>query len=151
MADLELKTRWLCTMHGTIPEAKMPLDNLMVFNVETAWIESPRFNAKLIGPGGDWIRLQPNGNWKLDVRLLFEADDGSAVHCFYNGVLRMDQGLAERLESGDEIDGNDMYFRATPYFETQSDKYAWLNDIATIGSMRSFGGGRVVYDIFEVL
>jgi hypothetical protein len=82
---------------------------------------------------------------------LFEADDGSAVHCFYNGVLRMDQGLAERLESGDEIDGNDMYFRATPYFETQSDKYAWLNDIATIGSMRSFGGGRVVYDIFEVL
>ncbi|MEC7210321.1 MAG: DUF3237 family protein, partial [Pseudomonadota bacterium] len=90
MEDLNLETKWLCTMRGAIPEPNMALENLMVFNVDDAWIESPRFNAKLVGPGGDWIRLQPNGNWKLDVRLLFHGDDGSAIHCFYNGVLRME-------------------------------------------------------------
>ena len=86
-------------------------------------------------PGGDWIRLQPNGNWKLDPAL-FHGDDGSAIHCFYNGVLRMEPHIAEGDGKGEEIDGNDMYFRATPYFETQSEKYAWLNDIVTVGRMR---------------
>jgi hypothetical protein len=82
---------------------------------------------------------------------LFHGDDGSAIHCFYNGVLRMEPHIAEAMEKGEEIDGNDMYFRATPYFETQSEKYGWLNDIVTVGRMRKFGGGTAVYDIFEVL
>ena len=55
MEDLKLETKWLCTMRGAIPEPNMALENLMVFNVDDAWIESPRFNAKLVGPGGDWI------------------------------------------------------------------------------------------------
>ncbi len=151
MEDQKLEVKWLCTMRGKIPEPAMALENLMIFNVEEAWIESPRLNAKIKGPAGDWIRLLPNGNWRLDVRLLFEGDDGSAIHCFYNGVLRMTPEVAGWLESGEEIDGDKMYFRATPYFETQSEKYAWLNDIATVGKMRSFGGGNVVYDLFEVL
>ena len=129
----------------------MALENLMIFNVDEASIEGPRIKAKVKGPSGDWIRLQPNGNWKLDVRLMFEGDDGSAIYCFYNGVLKMTDEIAEKLAAGEEIDGKDMYFRATPYFETQSEKYGWLNDICTVGKMRSFGGGKVVYDIFEVL
>ena len=52
MEDLNLETKWLCTMRGAIPEPNMALENLMVFNVDDAWIESPRFNAKLVGPGG---------------------------------------------------------------------------------------------------
>lgn len=151
MEDLTLETRWLFTMRGDIPEPNMALENLMIFNVDQASIEGPRIKAVVKGPSGDWIRLQPNGNWKLDVRLMFEGDDGSAIHCYYNGVLKMTEAIAAKLESGEEIDGKDMYFRATPYFETQSEKYAWLNDICTVGKMRSFGGGKVVYDIFEVL
>ena len=45
MEDLNLETKWLCTMRGAIPEPNMALENLMVFNVDDAWIESPRFAA----------------------------------------------------------------------------------------------------------
>ena len=29
--------------------------------------------------------------------------------------------------------------------------YVWLNDIVCVEKMRGFGGGEVVYDLFEVL
>lgn len=151
MSEPKLETRWLMKLQGTIPQPVVVSPSLMVFNVLDAKIESPRLNAKILSPSGDWVQVQNNGNWKLDVRLLMEADDGSPIYVHYNGVLRMDPGLGERLASGEEIPGDQIYFRSAPYFQTPSQKYGWLNSILAIGKIRSFGGGNVVYDIFEVL
>ena len=146
-----LETRWLMSLRGSVPAPVMVSPTLMVFNVDDASIDSPRLKARLKAPSGDWIRIQPNGNWKLDVRLLMETDDGVPIFVHYNGVFRMSPQLGERLASGETIPGSEMYFRSAPYFETGSEKYAWLNDILAIGKIRSFGGGSVVYDVFEVL
>ncbi len=151
MSEPTLETRWLMSLRGTIPQPAVFSSGLMIFNVLEAHIDSPRLKATLQGPSGDWVRVQQNGNWKLDVRLLMETDDGEHIFTYYNGLLRMDPGLNERIASGEEIPGEEIYFRSTPYFETSSEKYAWLNDIVTIGKIKSFGGGNVVYDIFEVL
>ena len=151
MSEAKLETRWLMSLHGSIPVPAIVSPTLVVFNVDDARIESPRIKATMKSPSGDWIRIQPNGNWKLDVRLLMETDDGAPLYIHYNGVFKMSPELGQRLASGEAIPGSDMYFRSAPYFETASTKYAWLNDILAIGKMRSFGGGSVVYDVFEVL
>lgn len=151
MADPKLETRWLMRLRGAIEAPVVVGDSLMVFNVREASIESPRITATLAHPSGDWVRVQPNGNWKLDVRLLMIADDGMPIYSHYNGVLRMDPGLNERIAAGESIPGADLYFRSAPYFETASEKYGWLNDILAIGRIASFGGGEVLYDVFEVL
>ncbi|MGQ0621730.1 MAG: DUF3237 domain-containing protein [Panacagrimonas sp.] len=146
-----LETRWLMSLRGSIPEPALVSPTLMVFNVLEASMDSPRIQARLVGPSGDWVRIQPNGNWKLDVRLLMIGDDGEPIFCNYTGLLRMQPGLMERIASGESIPGSELYFRSTPYFETASKKYAWLNDIVTVARIASFGGGKVVYDVFEVL
>ncbi|HTK64535.1 MAG TPA: DUF3237 domain-containing protein [Pseudonocardia sp.] len=151
MPDPVLETRWLASLQGSIPQPAMVSETLMVFNVLDGKIEGPRLNATLRSPSGDWARIQPGGNWRLDVRLLLETDDGVPIFMHYNGVLRMAPGLGERIAAGEEIPGSEMYFRSSPYFETSSERYSWLNDILVIGAMRSFGGGNVVYDLFEVL
>lgn len=151
MSEPTLETRWLATLRGSIPQPVAAQDNLMIFNVLDAHLESPRIKARATGPSGDWVRVEPNGNWLLDVRLMMETDDGHAIYAFYNGVLRMTPELGKRLASGDEIPGDEMYFRSAPYFRTTSEKYGWLNDILAIGKMTRFGGGKVVYDLFEVL
>lgn len=151
MSEPRLDTRWLMSLRGSIPAPVMVSPTLMVFNVDDASIESPRIKARLRNPSGDWVRIQPNGNWKLDVRLLMETDDGVPIFVHYNGVFRVDAKLNQRLASGESIPGSEMYFRSAPYFETSSEKYGWLNDILAIGKMRSFGGGQVIYDVFEVL
>lgn len=151
MSEPVLESRWLMTLRGSIPAPIVITPKLYVFNVLEASIESPRIKAKVVNPSGDWVRIQENGNWKLDVRLVFTTDDGEAIYCHYNGVLRMDEGLGQRLGSGEAIPGNELYFRSAPYFETASKKYGWLNDILAVGKMARFGGGQVVYDVFEVL
>lgn len=151
MSEPKLETRWLGTMRGTIPQPAVISPSLMVFNVLEASIDSPRLKATLRGPSGDWVRIQPNGNWKLDVRLLMVTDDNVPIYIQYSGVLRMQQGLMERIGSGEEIPGEQLYFRSAPYFEAPEGKYGWLNDILVLGRIRSFGGGNVVYDLFEVL
>ena len=151
MSAPTLETRWLMTLEGRIPQPVVISPSLMIFNVLDASIESPRIKAKILSPSGDWVQVRENGDWKLDVRLLMEADDGAPIYAQYNGVLRMDPVLARRLADGEEIPGSELYFRSAPFFQTPSAKYAWLTGILAIGKMRSFGGGRVVYDIFEVL
>lgn len=151
MSEPKLETRWLATMRGSIPQPAVISPNLMIFNVLEASIDGPRLKATLRGPSGDWVRIQPNGNWKLDVRLLMETDDGVPIYVHYNGVFRNQPGLMERLGTGEAISGDEMYFRSAPYFEAPEGKYGWLNDILVIGRIRTFGGGTVLYDLFEVL
>jgi hypothetical protein len=52
-------------------------------------------------------------------------------------------GISVTKESG-------RYLRGTPYFETASDTYAWLNTIIAVGVAKPFSGG-IGYDIFEIL
>lgn len=151
MSEPTIETKWLGSLQGSIPEPVAVQDNLLIFNVLDAKLEGPRIKAKATGPSGDWVRVEPNGNWLLDVRLMMETDDGHPIYVFYNGVLRMTPELGERFASGEEIPGDQMYFRSAPYFRTNSEKYGWLNDIVGIGKMTSFGGGNVLYDLFEVL
>lgn len=151
MTVAPLASAFLMSMEGDIAPPIPATPTLLVFNVLAATLEGPRIRGKVVAPSGDWIRVQPNGNWRLDVRLTIETHDGAIVYCQYTGLLRMDPGLAERIQSGEAIDGSDMYFRSTPYFETASPTYAWMNDIVCVGRMRSFGAGRAQYDVFQLL
>ena len=151
MATPVLNTRWLATLRGTISEPTPIGGNMLVFNVDEAELEGPKISAVVVPPSGDWIRVMTNGNWKLDVRLMFETTDGAHILCTYTGTLKADAGVSERIANGESIPGTEMYFRSTPYFETSDSRYEWLNDIVCVGSMREFGAGEAVYDIFEVL
>ena len=151
MTEPRLETRWLATLRGQIADPKPIGDGLLIFNVNGAELSGPRVSGKVIQPSGDWIRIQQNGNWKLDVRLLFETDSGDHIYCYYTGTLKGSVELSRRIAEGERIPGDEMYFRSTPYFETSAANYLWLNDIVCVGTMREFGGGEAVYDLFEVL
>ena len=40
----------------------------------------------------------------------------------------------DRLYRGEVVDSSAYYFRTTPYFETSSEKYDWMNRICSIAS-----------------
>lgn len=151
MSNPTLETRWMMTLRGKISEPTPAGANLLVFNVEEASMEGPNIKATLAKPSGDWIRVQPNGDWKLDVRLLMLTDDNQAIYSHYSGVVVWTPELQEKVAAGKQIAGDEIYFRSAPYFETSSEKYAWLNRTLAIGKLNKFGGGEVVYDLFEVL
>ena len=151
MSEPVLKSQWLMNLDISFDPPSVATPNRVIINVTSGRAEGPRFGADIIAPSGDWVRLQEDGNWKIDARLAFRTDDGESVFCYYSGVVVMDDDLNKRFGSGEVISGTETYLTSAPNFETSSEKYAWLNDIVCIGRASTFGGGRLVYDIFEIL
>jgi hypothetical protein len=56
----------------------------------------------------------------------------------------------DRLARGENVNPSEYYFRITPYFETSSEKYGWLNRVVTVGYGARMAGGAL-YQVFEIL
>jgi hypothetical protein len=56
----------------------------------------------------------------------------------------------DRLYQGEIVDPGAYYFRTTPYFETSSEKYSWMNRICSIASGSLSANARTL-DVFQVL
>ena len=152
MAIATPELEYLTTLQGSISlEEAAKINNSLIFEVKNASFEGPSVSGKIVAPAGDWIEILPNGTWKLDVKMNAKLDDGSQAYFYYSGRVCMTDELMARVAAGEELTGEDIYFRSAPYVETNSEKYAWLNDIVCVGKLRSFHNGCVLYDIFKVL
>ncbi len=98
----------------------------------------------------DWIMVRADGSVQLDVRLTLETDDGALIYMTYRGVRNSTPEVAERLARGDSVDPGEYYFRTSPFFETSSEKYAWINNIVAVGVGERLAAG-VKYRVFEIL
>jgi hypothetical protein len=58
--------------------------------------------------------------------------------------------VIERLNKGETVDPSLYYFRSTPYFETGSEKYAWLNGICAVATGARLSSGPT-YHVFQVM
>jgi hypothetical protein len=93
-----------------------------------------RLNAAIVEPGGDWAIPSTDGTvMLLDVRQTLRTDDGALVYVTYQG--RCDRGRGT--------------YTVAPTFETDDERYAWLNVVQAIGQGRT-EGDDIVYDMFEV-
>ena len=64
-----------------------------------------------------------------------------------SGLMRLQLGFPDTFHF---VDPNQYYFRTTPWFETASDKYRFLNRIVCVGTGRRDPAGPV-YEVFQIL
>ena len=101
-------------------------------------------------PGGDWLLLRRDGILMLDVRLTLKTDDNHLIYMSYRGMRHGPAWVMEQLAKGEKVDPSQYYFRSTPYFETASEKYRFLNRIVCVGTGRRDAAGPV-YEVFQIL
>lgn len=111
----------------------------------------PRFNARAVAGGGDWILVGSDGYGRIDVRLQFETDDGAHVYLQYFGLLEFNEKVANALGSGVATTFEDQYFRTTPRAETGDPRYAWMNQSVFIARGRIREGLGVEYDVYRAV
>jgi len=75
------------------------------------------------------------------MRITLETNDNCHIYMHWKGM---------RPAPGEKVDPEHFYFRATPYFETNSEKYDWLNRICSIAT-GSVSDDKRFLDVFEVL
>ena len=151
----ELKSRHLLTITMQLPPTlelgNTPAGNRRIFTVSGGEFSGNRLRGEVLGPASsDLLLVRGDGSSQLDVRLILRTDDGALILMTYRGVRHASPEVNARIARGEQVASSDYYLRTTPFFETSSSKYAWLNKIVSVGLGERQPDG-VKYDIFEVL
>ncbi|MGR4864443.1 DUF3237 domain-containing protein [Caulobacter sp. LARHSG274] len=138
-------------LHPMIELGQTPAGGRRIFPVSGGAFEGERLKGD-VSPliGSDLLLMRADGAFQQDVRLLLVTDDDAHILMTYRGVRRASAEIDQRLARGEIVDPSEYYLRTTPYFETASERYGWLNGIVAVAQ-----GGRVPsgvhYEVHEIL
>ncbi|MFN6540753.1 MAG: DUF3237 domain-containing protein [Nostoc sp. EkiNYC01] len=127
-----------------------PYGTRLIFNIGGGTFEGARLRGKVLPGGGDWILVDGEGVWHMDVRLLLETEDGARIYVQYYGVVVMNEKIGTALASGGVTKYGDTYFMTQPRFETGDARYGWLNRVVAVGEGR-LESGVVEYRVCELV
>jgi len=100
--------------------------------------------------GGAWTVVRRDDVLDIEVRLLLETSDKHQIYMHWKALRDVPKDVADHLRRGEVVDPSSYYFRATPYFETNSERYGWMNRICAIASGSLATNARTL-DVFQVL
>ena len=112
--------------------------------------EGEKLRGKILSGGSDWQSLRADGTTTINVRLVMETDDGALIGMTYLGMRHGPKEVLDRIGRGEKVSPTEYYMRVTPYFETASEKYGWLNRIVSVAYGHRMAGGAI-YHVFQVL
>src|SRR5215207_6993012 len=69
-------------------------------------VKGERLAGDLIGGGGDWPLIGPDGLARVDVRLQLRTDDGAAIYITYVGVLELNEAVQQPMAGQDPARGD---------------------------------------------
>ena len=150
-----IKTTYLMTLYAPLEPPQRISSELLIYNVKPGgWVRGPHIHGEIVNPSADWLRRMTNGTQRLDVRVSILADDGSYILVQYGGRIVTPEQKHQKNPPQEFawMDGD--YFFTAPLFETDSAKYAWLNDLTCIGRRVDASDDEnncfVTYEIFAL-
>ena len=149
--ELELEFTFEATLASpTLALGPGPYGTRAIVSVQGGWVKGDRISGTLVGAGGDWVLIGPDGFGRLDVRAQIQTDDGAVLYLSYPGILEMNAKVGAALAGASQgTDFADHYFRTTPRLESGDPRYAWVNQTIFVGRGR-MGPGSVVYEVYRV-
>lgn len=149
----EIKTEFLFTIAFEVQALDLgdtPCGSRRIIRSGTGSFEGPKLNGTVLPGAGGWSLLRSDDVLEIDMRLTLETDDQQRIYMAWKGFRHGPKGVIDRLNRGEIVDPASYYFRITPYFETSSGKYGWMNRICSIATGSRKGSTRA-FDVFQVL
>jgi hypothetical protein len=126
-----------------------PFGTQLTMHVVGGRFEGERLSGDVLPGGGDWLTVDAENTWHVDVRAILAITGGPHVRVSYTGRIVLPEGGMERLLVGEELAAEELYFRTAPTFTTEAGDFGWLNKIQALG-VGSMSATAVRYDVFEV-
>lgn len=157
-----IASRFLCEVRIVLAD-DAPLDlggspwrRRRVSDIAGGRFEGPRLSGAVRPSGADWseggVAADGGAATLLDVRSLWQTDDGALIYVSYAGRLVVPEAVMARFRNPavvESVAADEYYFRILPTFETGSERYAWLNELVAVGVGRRTADG-VSYRIHQV-
>jgi len=114
-------------------------------------LEGERLEGRVLGGGGEWFLVGPDGFGRIDVRIQFETVDGAHIYVQYVGLLELNEAVQAFITGQrEETEFGDQYFRIAPRLETGDPRYAWVNQTLFVAEGRGYPGYGVEYRVYRV-
>ena len=126
-----------------------PLGRRRIIEITGGAFAGARLSGKVLPGGADWQLVRADGVAYLDTRYTLETEDGALIYVQNRGYRHGPAEVIERLARGEAVDPASYYFRTSPWFETSTPKYGWLNRTIFVGAGARLAD-RVVLEVFEV-
>jgi hypothetical protein len=149
----EINTRFLFTLALEIQVSSLgdtPYGRRRMFHFDGGSFDGPKLKGKVLPGGGGWSLIRRDDVMEVDARLILETNDNHQIYAAWKGLRHGPKEVMDRLYQGEIVDPGAYYFRTTPYFETSSEKYSWMNRICSIASGSLSANARTL-DVFQVL
>jgi len=97
-------------------------------------VNGPKFKGKVVPGGADWQYVRSDGVLEVLAKYTLQSDDGVLISVDNRGMRHASAAVMERLTKGENVPGNEYYFRTSATFEAPlGSKYEWLNRAVFIG------------------
>ncbi len=149
-----LNSEYLFTIRVTVDAlhdvGAVPLGTRHLDMLGSGTFEGPKLKGEVLPGGIDQKIFRTDGAMNPNVRMVLRTDDDALIYMHYTGVRYGTPEVMDRIAHGETVDPSEYYLRNTPYFETSSDKYDWLNRIVSVGVGRRMPD-HAAYDVFQIL
>lgn len=132
-----------------VPVGAGPIGVRMYYGITGGEVVGERLRGKVLGGGGEWALIGPDGFLRVDVRAQIETHDGAFIYAQYFGLLEMNAAVQHATQTGAGTAYEDQYFYTNPRMETGDPRYAWVNTTFFIGEGRLIPGLGVEYRIWR--
>ncbi|MBR0653460.1 DUF3237 domain-containing protein [Plastoroseomonas arctica] len=122
---------------------------LRVIAITGGNFEGPQLNGTVLPIGADWLRVEPDGTARIDVRITLREASGALIQVNYAGIRTGQRDVLARLAGGEAVSPDEYYFRATMRFETAAPQLLWLNRTLAIATGQRPPSGPC-YDVYAV-
>jgi hypothetical protein len=136
-------------MSEMINVGELPLGGRRIVPVNGGSFRGSKLNGEVL-PGADWVLVEPDGSFRIDVRLTLKTDELQFIYMQYNDFFHASREVLARYYRGEPLAEHEYYLRNRASFETSAPQYRWLNHIISVGKGRQTLNG-VAYHLYHVL
>ena len=86
----------------------------------------PLMRGTVVPGGADWQVLRHDGVAELEARYTLRTDDGALIFVRNLALRHGPADVIAALAAGQQVDPARYYFRGATFFETGSERYAWM-------------------------
>lgn len=89
--------------------------------------------GQITSGGSDWQRIWTNGVLEIDARYMLQTDEGERIAVRSTGIRAASAEVLARLAVGEDVPGDEYYFRTFIRLTTGAERLAWMNERLFIG------------------